>query len=190
MSNNFMNYHMVSVLNEKMMRGIVMDIYFAVFSSERSFPTFLDSHFPSIMCNIWESLRGTWSANKESGNRGKNRELLWSNSPQGNVYQCSCHPYCIALWLCIRPSNIGSPHLTYITELIRSSHTDACNFFFIFAQPHHDWEEDPEMFFYAHLEYLPPGLVVIICTCGSEVHKCSVTGVHLPMFCFLNINFN
>lgn len=123
MSNYFMNYHMVLVLNEKMMKGTVTHIYFAVFSSERSFPTFSLSF---IMCDVWESLRGMWSGTKESGNKGKNRELLWSKSPQGNVYQRSCHPlYCIALWLCTRPSNIGSLHLTYWAY---SSHTDTWNF--------------------------------------------------------------
>lgn len=33
-----MNYYMVLVLNEKMMKGIVIHIYFAVFSNEEVFP--------------------------------------------------------------------------------------------------------------------------------------------------------
>lgn len=175
MSYYFMNYHMVLVLNEKMMKGTVMHIYFAVFSSERSFPTFSISF---IMCDIWESLRGTWSGNKESGNRVKNRELLRSNSPQGNVYQCSRHPlYCIALWLCIRPSfPIGSPHLTYSTELIAHRRTHVTSVRIIFAQLHHHREESGVFAskfggYYLHLWQRSPQVLG---------YRCSFTHVLFP----------
>lgn len=133
---------MVLLLNESMMKGTVICIYFALFSGERSLTTFPDSHFPS-WCVTFESPCGECGVEiKSEGTEERTGSCHGRILHRGMLIYAPAFHYTAVH---CGPSAIGSPHLTYRNELIANSHTHVTAFRIICTQLRRHWEARPEL---------------------------------------------